>query len=97
MIQLTHIIAGNTGFQRERGTVGDDKHPSKDVRIMGRGRWRKLGLPGTKTVKQARETKAQKSSHQNMHFWMRRASRAMVIKLEIRKKANEESVVCGGQ
>jgi len=80
-----------------RGTIGDDKHALRDVRIVRRGQRRKLGLPGMKMIKQTRERRAQKSSHQNMRFWTRRASRATVIRPEIRKKAKEQSVVSGGE
>lgn len=57
----------------------------------------KHSSPGTKVVKQARETTAQKSSHQNMRFWRRSTSRAMVIAPETMKKAKAESRAGEGQ
>ena len=42
-------------------------------------------------MKQAKETAAQKSSHQNMRFWTRRARRTTVIKPETMKKDKEAS------
>jgi hypothetical protein len=82
---------------RERRTIGDNEHTWRDVRRVQKGKQRDLGLPGTKVVKKARETTAQKSSHQNMRFWMRRTSRAMVIVADMRKNAKVESGVHEGQ
>jgi len=48
-------------------------------------------------VKQARETTAQKSSHQNIRFWTRRAIRATVTEAEMRKKARVQSGVYKSQ
>ena len=97
MFQLTHIITGDTCSQRVRGTVGDDKNTLREVRIMRKGERRKFSIPGTNVVKQASETRAQKSSHQNMRFCTRRAIRTTVIRPEIRKKTKEQSMLCEGQ
>ena len=56
-----------------------------------------FGLPGTKAVKQARATAAQKSSHQNMRARRRRASRATVMRAEMRKNDKAETVVEEGE
>lgn len=48
-------------------------------------------------MKQAKETAAQKSSHQNMRFWIRRARRTTVITPETMKKDKEASVAQEGQ
>ena len=54
---------------------------------------RNFRLPGTKVVKQARASTAQKSSHQNIRFWIRRPIRATVISPDTRKKAKEATAV----
>ena len=53
----------------------------------------RLDLPGTKVVKEAKATTAQKSSHQNIRFWRRRAIRTIVIRPDTRKKPKAESAL----
>ena len=88
--ELTHVITGNTSVLRERRTIGNNEHTWEDVRWM-RGRRLEDDLPGTKVVKEAKATTAQKSSHQNIRFWRRRAIRTIVIRPDTRKKPKEES------
>ena len=54
-------------------------------------------LPGTKVMKETKATTAQKSSHQNMRFWRRRAIRTIVISPETRKKPKVESAMDDGR
>ena len=56
-----------------------------------------IGLPGMEAAKEAKETTAQKSSHQNMRFWRRRPTRATVTEPETTKNARAESAVRKGQ
>ena len=48
-------------------------------------------MPGTKVAKQARAVVAQKSSHQNTRARRQSASRATVMRAEMRKKDKAET------